>query len=312
MQLIRHLTDYVPDAPLSLAIGNFDGLHRGHQAVLARMTAIAKEHGLVPAVLTFEPHPRRYFKPNESAFRLERLRDKLQGLKAAGVQRVFALPFHAGMAGLAAEDFLEHMLDAQMKVRAVVTGEGFAFGAQRRGTTELLAQWGQARGVVTAQVPPVMMDAEICSSTAIRRALAAGDMAHARALLGRPYQLSGRVQHGKKQGRELGYPTANIAPLPLLMQPRLGIYVVRVLVRGQWRPGVASLGVRPTLNPLAHPLLEVHCFDAIGQVYGEYLRVEMLQHLRDEKRFDSLDALTHEMAQDASRARHYFTEHPHG
>lgn len=304
MQLIRRLEHYAPDVPVALAIGNFDGLHRGHHAVLARMKAIAAQKGLVPAVLTFEPHPRQFFAPKAPPFRLQTLRDKLMGLKQVGVERIFALKFDADFASQSAETFLNHTLLARMNTRAVITGENFSYGKGRTGDIAQMRAWGEANGVHTEQLTPVIAEGDVCSSTAVRAALEAGDVGHAAALLGRTYSISGRVIHGEKKGREFGYATANIQPARMLKLPLYGIYAVVVQIEGGGvYPGVASLGVRPTINPLAHPLLEVHLFDFDGDLYGKRLDVRLHRHLRDEKHFDSLAALTHQMGEDAREAR---------
>jgi riboflavin kinase/FMN adenylyltransferase len=311
MQLIRHLSQYIADRPVALAIGNFDGLHRGHRAVLARMQAIAREDGLATAVLTFEPHPRQFFAPGSPPFRLQSRRDKWAGLTELGVEKLFALKFNAGFAGQSAEDFLERVLRQSMKAMAVITGENFSYGKGRSGDIAQLKAWGVQHGIRTEQLAPVIAQGDVCSSTAVRAAIEVGDMHHAAALLGRPYRLSGRVQHGAKEGAKLGYPTANIAPQAGLKLPRLGIYAVRVQHAGGMHDGVASLGVRPTLNPLPKPLLEVHLFDFAGDLYGKRLQVELHQHLRDEKHFDSIDALKAQMGEDAQLARAFLsTCHP--
>jgi len=309
MQLIRHLRDYTPNAPLALAIGNFDGLHAGHRSVLAHTHALAQERTLVPAVLTFEPHPRQFFAPQSPAFRIETLVDKLAGLEALGIARVFALPFNATMAAMAPMDFLDGMLRQQLKVGAVITGEDFAFGHGRAGSIETLRLWGAAHGIATLQVPPALMDGVVCSSTTVRQALQQGDMAQVTRLLGRPYQISGRVRHGEKRGRELGFPTANLLPARSLKLPRFGVYAVRAQLHGTWCEGVANLGVRPTVDGITRPRLEVHFFEYVGDIYGQKLQVQCLAHLRDEKRFDSLAALTQQIADDVGMARDYFTEH---
>lgn len=303
MQLIRNLTDYVADAPVALAIGNFDGLHQGHQAVLARMHTIAAERGLVPAVLTFEPHPRQFFAPNAPAFRLQTRRDKLAGLAAHGVAKIFALTFNAAFAGQSAEDFLEQVLRVKMRTGAVITGENFSYGKGRSGGIAQLRAWGALHGIHTEQLKPVIAQGDVCSSTAVRAALEVGDMRHAAALLGRSYSIAGRVLHGEKKGRELGFPTANLALAKGLKTPRFGIYAVSAQVDGATHRGVASLGVRPTLNPLEKPLLETYLFDFEGDLYGKRLRVLLHQHLRDEKHFDSIAALKHQMGEDAHQAR---------
>ncbi len=303
MQLIRNLTDYDADAPVALAIGNFDGLHQGHQAVLARMHAIAAQDGLVPAVLTFEPHPRQFFAPNAPAFRLQTRRDKLAGLAGHGVAKIFALGFNAAFAAQSADDFLENVLRANMNARAVITGENFSYGKGRSGDIAQLKAWGAKHSIRTEQLKPVIAEGDVCSSTAVRAALEVGDMKHAAALLGRPYSIAGRVLHGEKKGRELGFPTANLALAKGLKAPRYGVYAVTAQVDGETHRGVASFGVRPTLNETIEPLLETYLFDFEGDLYGKRLRVLLHQHLRDEKRFDSIDALKHEMEQDARAAR---------
>ena len=304
MQLIRNLKNYSNERPVALAIGNFDGLHRGHHAVLAHMFNVAGEEGLTPAVLTFEPHPRQFFAPKAPPFRLQTLRDKLAGLRAAGVEKIFALKFNADFAGQSAEQFLNTTLLRKMNTRAVITGQNFSYGKGRTGDIAQLRQWGIHHRVRTEQLTPVIAEGDVCSSTAVRAALEVGDMSHAMALLGRTYSLSGRVIHGEKQGRELGYPTANIQPAALLKLPRYGVYVVTVKVDGGGlHRGVASLGVRPTLNPTQHPLLETHLFDFTGDLYGKRITVHLHRHLRDEKHFDSLAALTHQMGEDALQAR---------
>jgi riboflavin kinase/FMN adenylyltransferase len=306
MQLIRDLNDYTPTMPLALAIGNFDGLHLGHRAVLARMMEAAQAQGLGRALLTFEPHPRRFFAPDAPPFRLQTLHDKLADLQALGVEYVFALRFNAAFAGRTAEDFLT-LLEARMRVRAVVTGENFVFGRGRGGDAALLEQWGAAHGITIHAVPPVAVGGQVCSSTTVRAALERGEMTAAAALLGHPYAMTGRVRHGDKRGRELGYPTANILPPVGMKLPRFGIYAMRVRVDGQAHGAVASLGIRP-MFALARPQLEVHLLDYAGDLYGKKLRVEYGRHLRDEKRFDSLAALTQQMGEDAAMARQWLQE----
>lgn len=301
MQLIRHLSDYMPQRPVALAIGNFDGLHLGHRAVLNRVLEKARAFELAPAVLTFEPHPRRYFAPDAPAFRLQTLHDKLAMLRELGVEYVFALRFDAAMAGRDAEAFLA-LLRERMQARAIITGANFVFGRARGGDTTFLNQWGAAHGVITEQLAPVTVGGAVCSSTALREALGQGDMTRATALLGRPYSMTGRVRRGDQRGRTLGYATANVIPPAVMKLPRYGIYAVRVATALGTHVGVASLGIRP-MFALKRPQLEVHLFDFAGDLYGQKLRVDYLQHLRDEKRFDSLAALTHQMGEDAAQAR---------
>lgn len=280
-----------------LTIGNFDGVHRGHRALIERMTAKARELSLPSCVLTFEPHPREFFAPERAPARLARLRDKLELLAAAGVDRTHIARFDARFAALEAERFIAEILKKGLGVQWLLVGRDFRFGARRAGDFSTL----QNRGFEVEAMPDVQEGSERVSSSAIRAALAAGDFALAERLLGHPYTLSGRVAHGAKLGRELGFPTANIVlrhPSPLS-----GIYVVDAGERG---PGVASVGRRPTVNPVEVPLLEVHLFRETRDLYGEHLRVRFHKKLRDERKFDDLGELRDAMARDAAQARQYF------
>lgn len=306
MQLIRDLATHHPTRPLALAIGNFDGLHAGHRAVIARMQEVATAEQLVPSVLTFTPHPRRYFAPATPDFLLQRPREKFAMLRALGVERVFALRFNTALANLSASEFLT-LLRERMGVQAVITGANFTFGKGRGGDIAMLNAWAAEHGVRSEQVPPVMREGEICSSSAVRGALQQGAMPHAAALLGRPYCLTGRVQKGDQRGRELGYPTANILPMRGLLLPRYGIYAVQAQMGARRIDGVASLGVRP-MFALAQPLLEVHLFDVAEDLYGMRLEVAFRQYLRAEKHFDSLAALVQQMGKDAQQARQWLKE----
>ena len=284
----------------ALTIGNFDGVHRGHRALIARVTARARELSVPSCVLTFEPHPREFFAPERAPARLTRLREKLELLAAAGVERTHIARFDARFAALSAERFVEDVLKKGLGVRWLLVGQDFRFGARRTGDFSSL----QDKGFELEAMPDVGDDGERVSSSAIRAALAAADFARAEKLLGHPYTLSGRVAHGAKLGRELGFPTANIVlrhPSPLS-----GIYVVDAGERG---PGVASVGRRPTVNPVEVPLLEVHLFGETRDLYGEHLKVRFLKKLRDERKFDDLAALRDAIARDAAQARQYFATH---
>jgi riboflavin kinase/FMN adenylyltransferase len=283
-----------------LTIGNFDGVHRGHRALIERMTAKARELSLPSCVLTFEPHPREFFAPERAPARLARLRDKLELLAAAGVDRTHIARFDARFAALDAGRFIDEVLKKGLGVRWLLVGRDFRFGARRAGDFSTL----QDRGFEVEAMPDVQEGSERVSSSAIRAALAAGDFALAERLLGHPYTLSGRVAHGAKLGRELGFPTANIVlrhPSPLS-----GIYVVDAGERG---PGVASVGRRPTVNPVEVPLLEVHLFGETRDLYGEHLKVRFLKKLRDERKFDDLDQLRAAIARDAAQAKQYLAKH---
>jgi riboflavin kinase/FMN adenylyltransferase len=284
----------------ALTIGNFDGVHRGHRALIERVTAKARELSVPSCVLTFEPHPREFFAGPRAPARLTRLRDKLELLAGAGVERTHIARFDARFAALDAERFIDEVLKKWLGARWLLVGRDFRFGARRAGDFSTL----QNKGFDVEAMPDVQFENNRVSSSAIRAALAAGDFALAQRLLGHPYTLSGRVAHGAKLGRELGFPTANIVlrhPSPLS-----GIYVVDAGERG---PGVASVGKRPTVNPVEVPLLEVHLFGETRDLYGEHLTVRFLKKLRDERKFDGLPALRDAIARDAAQAKEYLATH---
>jgi len=291
---------------LALTIGNFDGVHRGHQAMLARTVARARELRLDACALTFEPHPREFFTPATAPARLTRLRDKLELMAAAGLDRVHVARFDARLASLPAERFVDTYVAHGLRTAWLLVGRDFRFGARRGGDFVLLGELAGRHGFELEAMPEVALHGERVSSSAVRAALAAGDLAAAERLLGRPYAMSGRIAHGEKLGRELGFPTANI-PLPQ-RAPLAGIFVVECLIEGEapWRPGVASVGRRPTVNPTAAPLLEVHLLDYAADLYRRHLQVRFLAKLRDEQKYDDVPALRAAIAGDAARARSYF------
>jgi riboflavin kinase/FMN adenylyltransferase len=284
----------------ALTIGNFDGVHRGHRALIDRVIARAREAKLTSCVLTFEPHPREFFAGEAAPARITRLRDKLELMAQAGVQHVHVARFDARFAGLSSELFVRDVLVRGLGVQWLLVGRDFRFGARRAGDFSTL----QNRGFAVEAMPDVQFEGRRVSSSAVRAALKAGELAEAERLLGHPYTISGRVAHGAKLGRSLGFPTANIVlrrPPPIA-----GIFVVEVDRLG---PGVASVGKRPTINPVAIPLLEVHLFDHDEDLYGEHLRVRFLKKLRDEEKYDGLPALRAAIARDARRAREFFLTH---
>ncbi|NWG87428.1 MAG: bifunctional riboflavin kinase/FAD synthetase [Hydrogenophilaceae bacterium] len=289
--------------PNAITIGNFDGVHLGHQAMLARLTTQAAALAAAPTVLTFEPHPREIFTPAAAPARLTSLREKLEILKGLGVEHVHICRFTRAFAALSAEDFVRRILVDGLKARYVLVGDDFRFGAKRAGDLGLLQAMGQQFGFAAEALPTVENDGDRVSSTLVRDALAAGDMAHAACLLKRPYSISGRVVTGDKLGREIGYPTANIQ-LKHNRPPITGIFAVRVqgLDAPDW-PGVASLGTRPTVHANGRPTLEVHLFNFDRSIYRQHLRVEFLHKLRDEAKFDSLEALVAQIDKDAAQAR---------
>jgi len=289
--------------PVALTIGNFDGVHLGHQAMLARLTEAAEDLDLPPAVLTFDPHPREFFAPDRAPPRLSTVRAKLDAFRAFGVQHAHVARFDARLAALEPEAFIEEVLEAGLDARWVLVGDDFRFGRARRGDLSLLRS--TARRFSVEGMPTVRVGDERVSSTAVRAALAAGDLRHAAALLGRPYTLTGHVAHGDKLGRNLGFPTANI---PLRHKPALtGIFAVRAHgLSPAPLTGVASLGVRPTVKSGALPLLEVFLFDFDASIYGRRITVEFVQKLRDEERYPDLETLTRQIRVDVARARDVF------
>lgn len=289
--------------PQAVTIGNFDGVHLGHQAMLARLTARAASVGALPTVLTFEPHPREIFTPDSAPTRLTSLREKLEILRGLGVAHVHVCRFSKPFAALSAEDFVRRILVEGLQARYVLVGDDFRFGAKRAGDFTLLKQLGGRHGFEAEALHTVEAAGQRASSTAVREALAAGDMATAAQLLGRPYSISGRVVGGDKLGRKIGYPTANIQ-LKHNRPPLTGIFAVRVqgLDQPDW-PGVASLGTRPTVHANGRPTLEVHLFNFDQSIYRRHLRVEFLHKLRDEAKFPSLEALIAQIDEDARQAR---------
>jgi len=288
------------------AIGNFDGVHRGHAAVIARTKAVAAARGAPAAVLTFEPHPADYFAGRPVVFRLTPLPIKARIFQALGLAGAAALTFDTALAGLTAEEFVEQALVKRLGVGAVVVGWDFHFGKARGGTPDFLARAGARLGFPVEVVERVEAaidgsEAEVVSSSAIRRALERGDVEAAARGLGRDYVVAGLVAHGQRLGSELGVPTANLALEPT-NRLAFGVYAVRAAVGGRSYGGVASFGVRPTVNSGA-PLLEVHLFDFAGDLYGQEMEVSFLARLREERKFGSLDALKAAMADDLRRAR---------
>jgi riboflavin kinase/FMN adenylyltransferase len=288
----------------ALTIGNFDGVHRGHRALVDRVVARARETDLTACVLTFEPHPREFFAGEAAPARITRLRDKLELLAQAGVGRVHVARFDARFAALPPERFVEDVLVGGLGLRSLLVGRDFRYGARRAGDFAGLQAAAQRHGFTLEAMDDVEFEGRRVSSSAVRAALKAGELRGAERLLGHPYTISGRVAHGAKLGRGLGFPTANIVlrrPPPIS-----GIFVVEVDRFGR---GVASVGRRPTVNPVAIPLLEVHLFDRDEDLYGEHLRVRFLEKLRDEEKYDGLAALQAAIARDARQAREFFLNH---
>ena len=307
MRLFRH-HDEVPAEFRGgvIALGNFDGVHRGHQAVIGAALNEAKRRNVRAAVMTFEPHPRLLFQPNLPPFRLSPLRIKARHIEALGVDFLYCQGFDRAFAAIPAEAFVQDILLKGLGVCHVVVGEDYVFGHKRTGSVALLRHMAAELGFGVTAVPPVRSaEGVVFSSTAVRQALAAGDMAAATAILGRPWEVEGRVEHGDARGRLLGFPTANVN-LEAYARPATGAYAVRAGVdlgtETRWYSGVANFGRRPTFDKTGE-LLEVHLFDFAGDLYHQHLRVQFIQHLRPERAFDSLDALKAQIAADAQAAR---------
>jgi len=286
----------------ALALGNFDGVHRGHQAVIGAAVAHARAAGQPALVATFDPHPSLFFRPETEPFALTGMAQKLEHFEALGVDAAVVIPFDAAVAGLLADDFADRWLVNRLGVSHVVTGTDFTFGKGRSGSATTLTALGATRTFTTHAVAPVAVGGMQVSSTRIREALVAGDMATAAMLLTRPFAIRGSVEHGDKRGRTIGVPTANMA-LGDYLRPRYGVYAVRVrLPDGECVHGVANLGVRPMFTP-PKLLLESWLLDWSGDLYGQVLDVELIRHLRDEQTLDGLDALMAQIGRDAEQAK---------
>ncbi|MFJ5369763.1 bifunctional riboflavin kinase/FAD synthetase [Bosea sp. CER48] len=308
--VVLDLDKPIPDALRGavLALGNFDGVHRGH-AELARVAgAMARDLGTRPAAFTFEPHPRSVFRPDQPVFRLTPPQIKLELLAEAGLGQVFVLPFDRDIAAIPAEHFIDDLLIRQLGAAGLVCGYDFHFGKGRTGSPEMLQAHCLAAAVPVSVVPPFAWQGEAVSSTLIRTALEEGDAARAADFLGRPWFVRGLVAHGDKRGRELGYPTANMQ-LARDCRLRHGIYAVRMKIEGVWHDGVASFGRRPTFDDGA-PRLETFVFDFSGDLYGKRVDVAFVGWLRGEARFDTLEALIAQMDADSTRARDILTKTP--
>jgi riboflavin kinase/FMN adenylyltransferase len=310
MQIFRQLPPESQRQPCALTIGNFDGVHRGHQAVLEQLQRRARTAGLPTCVLSFEPHPRAWFAAQglapEAPARIQTNRDKLAALADQGIDRVCLARFDQGMAALSARAFFDDVIAGGLMARELLVGDDFRFGRGRTGDFEALNAWGNERGMRVSRLETVSHGGKRISSSLVRTALATGDFDQATRLLGRPYQISGHVLHGRKLGRTIGFPTLNLR-VPFERPALSGIFVVQV--RGldeRPLPGVASLGTRPAVESDGRLLLEVHVFDFSAQVYGRTVCVEFLQRLRDEAHYPTLELLTAQIQRDADQARAFF------
>lgn len=296
MQIFRHIPDSLQQ-PCALAIGNFDGMHSGHQALISKLIKTAKTLNLTSAVMTFEPHPREFFTPESAPARLCSMREKLEYFAKAGVGRVYVCRFNRRFAKVTAEEFMQTILRESLNAEAILVGEDFRFGAMRAGS--IIDFIKNKFNLIS--LPQVSLANARVSSTRVRSALAAGNLQEASLLLGRPYSMSGKVVHGAKRGRQLGFPTANVHMRH--ERPALtGVYAVKL----DGFNAVANLGVRPTIAGVPKLSLEVHIIDFNEDLYGKHVHVAFLHKIRDEMKFESLDALKAQIAADVIAARDFF------
>ncbi len=307
MRVFRGCPHPLLRVPTALAIGNFDGVHLGHQALLEHVVQAAQERGLVPSVVTFEPHPREVLKPDASHTRLSTLYDKVIRILETGIQRIYILPFHPSLYHLSAQEFVREILVEKLNTCWVTVGEDFRFGDKGEGSIDDLMRLGNEYHYETYITPTFLHQGERISSTRIRHALDNNDFYDVQMMLGHPYTMTGRVIHGRKLGRQLGFPTLNIAPIPLWSHAKPavnGIFAVRVKGLGPATlPGVASIGVKPTISSDERYLLETNVFDWKGDAYGKVVSIEFVERLRSEKKFSGLEELKAAINNDALQAR---------
>jgi len=308
MELVRGLYNLRPEhRGCAATIGSFDGVHLGHQAVLAQLAEQGRKLQLPVTLITFEPQPREYFMPDVTPPRLTRFREKLEVLQHCGIDRVVCLRFNDQLAELAPEAFIQRILLDGLAVKYLVVGDDFRYGKARSGNYEMLEQAGNRHGFPVVNTHTFCVGSARVSSTRIREALQQGDLSGAESLLGRPFWMSGRVAHGDKRGRTIGFPTANIF-LHRTAVPVDGVFAVEMHgIDEQPLPGVANVGTRPTVGG-TRSLLEVHLFDFDREIYGRHVRVSFLKKLRPERRFDSFEKLKQQILQDAGQARDFFRQ----
>ena len=291
--------------PTVLTLGVFDGLHLGHQLIVSRVVERARAIGAVPTVITFDPHPRAVLHPESAPPLLQTFDQKVEAFGVLGVEQAIVVRFTPEFARVRAEEFLRDVVHERLQAREVYLGRGFAFGRGREGDIDLLRRVSGELGFFADEVPEVRLRGRRISSSRIRGLLAAGSVNLARRMLGRPYGVEGRVVRGAERGRTIGFPTANLRPSNRVI-PRGGVYVTATLIGGEWRRSVTNVGVRPTFEQEAEPSVETFVMDWGGDLYGDVVRVRFLHRLRDERRFDSIDALKRQIERDAARARKYF------
>lgn len=308
MELIRGIHNLRPEhAGCVLTIGNFDGVHRGHQAVLSQLQERARQLSLPSCVMVFEPQPLEFFAKDRAPARLSRLRDKYEDIAVLGIDRLLCVKFDQVFAELSAEAFIEQILVQKLAVRFLVIGDDFRFGQHRCGDFALLAEAGKKHAFQVLSTDTLLHDQQRVSSTLLREALREGRLDDVTRMLGHPYTISGRVAHGAKLGRTIGFPTANIH-LKRLVVPIQGVYAVQIVISAQTYSGVANIGFRPTVNG-TRSQLEVHIFDFKDDLYGKQLQIRVCYKLRDEQKFSSFSALQTQITADALHAREWLAKH---
>ena len=291
--------------PTVLTLGVFDGLHLGHQLVMRTVVERARELNAVPTVITFDPHPRAVLHPESAPPLLQTLDQKVEGFGVLGIEQTIVIAFTKEFSLIRAEDFLRDVVKERLQAKEVYLGRGFAFGHNRDGNIELLRRVSAELGFFADEVPEVRLRGQRVSSSKIRALLSEGKVNLARRMLGRPYGVEGRIEHGSERGHQLGFPTANLHPHNRVI-PKNGVYVTGTLIEGQWRRSVTNVGLRPTFGAETEPSVETFVMNFAGDLYGDVLRVRFLHRLRDERKFGSLEALKAQISKDVSRAQEYF------
>jgi riboflavin kinase / FMN adenylyltransferase len=291
--------------PTVLTLGVFDGLHLGHQLIMSTVVERARALGAVPTVITFDPHPRAVLHPESAPPLLQTFDQKIEAFGVLGIEQTIVVRFTKQFASLSAEQFLRDVVVDRLHAREVYLGKGFAFGNNREGNIELLQRLAGELGFVAGEVPEVRLRGRRVSSSKIRDLLARGQVNLARRMLGRPYGVEARVEHGSERGHQLGFPTANLHPHNRVI-PRNGVYVTGTLIEGQWRRSVTNVGLRPTFGDAVEPSVETFVLNWDGDLYGDVVRVRFLHRLRDERKFSSVEELKRQIAHDVARAQSYF------
>ena len=292
--------------PTVLTLGVFDGLHIGHQLIMKTVVERAQAIGAVPTVITFDPHPRAVLHPESAPPLLQTFDQKVEGFGVLGIEQTIVVRFTKEFSEIGAHDFLREVVKERLHAQEVYLGKGFAFGHDREGNIDLLKRVGKELGFVAGEVPEVSLRNRRVSSSKIRDLLSRGEVNLARRMLGRPYGVEGRVEHGAERGHQLGFPTANLRPQNRVI-PRNGVYVTGTLIDGKWRRSVTNVGVRPTFESAAEPSVETFVMNWSGDLYGDVVRVRFLHRLRDEQKFSSLDELKRQISKDVARANNYFS-----